>query len=50
MSCVEQDLAFISARFNLRPSLHGDVSQGNPPNLGFGARDLLSGVCPEEMR
>ena len=25
----------VGARFNLRPCLHGAVSQGNPPSLGF---------------
>lgn len=45
MSCVEQDVAFIRARFNLRPCLSRDMSQGNPPSLAFGARDVLCGVC-----
>lgn len=40
MSCVEQDVAFIRARFNLTPCLPGGMSQGNPPSLGFGARDF----------
>lgn len=34
----EEDVAFISAKLNLGPCLHGDMSQENPPNLGFGAR------------
>lgn len=38
-------MAFISATFNVRPCLPGDMSQGNPPSLAFGARDLLCGVC-----
>lgn len=45
MSCGEQDVAFIRARFNLRPCLSVDMSQGNPPSLAFGARDVLCGVC-----
>lgn len=45
MSCVEQDVAFIRARLNLRLCLPGDMNQGNPPSLAFGARGLFSGGC-----
>lgn len=48
---VEQDVAFIGARrFNLKPCLRGDMTQGNPPSLGFGARALLRVVCTGKMR
>lgn len=48
---MEWDRALTGAcRCNLKPCLRGDVSQGNLPNLGFGARDRLCVVCIVKTR
>jgi len=48
---VEWDVALAGAcRCNLKPCLCGDVSQGNLPDLGFGARDGPRVVCTVKTR